>query len=217
MADPSIMSALDSRTRAFVDLSAAVAVGNEAVLRIHADRAVAAGVPVLWGDELVLQSVLMVGYPRALVAAAVWRAATGQPAAFEEAGGDYSLLPRWMARGEEACRTVYGANYDKLRHNVQALHPALDAWMVTEGYGRTLSRPGLELVLRELAVVAQVLVLGAERQLHSHLRGARHAGATDAMLDEVIALAGAQASPEAYRMGQSLWERIRGTREMGQA
>lgn len=210
------MSALDLATRAFVDLAAAVAVGDETLLRIHADRAVAAGVPVLWGDELVLQSVLMVGYPRALVAAAVWRAVTGQPAAFEEAGEDFSQLPLWAERGERTCRTIYGVNYDKLRRNVRTLHPSLDAWMVMEGYGRTLSRPGLDLVQRELGVVAQVLVLGAERQLHSHLRGARHAGATDAMLDEVMALAGAQAAPEAYRKGQALWERIRGTQETGQ-
>ncbi len=210
------MSALDQRTRAFVVLSAAVAVGNEAALRVRAEEAVAAGVPVLWGDELVLQSVLMVGYPRALVAASVWRAVTGQPAASLEAGDDFSQVPDWAERGERTCRTIYGANYDKLRRNVRALHPALDAWMVMEGYGRTLSRPGLDLAQRELGVVAQVLVLGAERQLHSHLRGARHAGASDAMLDEVIELAGAQAAPEAYRMGQALWQRIRGTQESGQ-
>ncbi|MHB1330102.1 MAG: carboxymuconolactone decarboxylase family protein [Gemmatimonadales bacterium] len=210
------MSALDQRTRAFVSLAAAVAVGNEAALRVRAEEALAAGVPVVWGDELVLQSVLMVGYPRALVAAAVWRAVTGQPPASEEAGEDFSQVAAWAKRGEQTCRTIYGANYDKLRLNVRALHPALDAWMVMEGYGRTLSRPGLDLAERELGVVAQVLVLGAERQLHSHLRGARHAGATDAMLDEVIELAGAQAPPEAYQKGQALWQRIRGTRESGQ-
>ena len=29
---------------------------------------------------------------------------------------------------------MYGATYERLRHNIRALHPALDAWMIVEGY-----------------------------------------------------------------------------------
>lgn len=173
-----------------------------------AAEAVAEGVSVLWGDELVLQSVLMVGYPRALGAARHWREATGAPPASLEDGGDGSLMPAWRTRGEATCAVIYGPNYAKLRANVAALHPALDAWMVAEGYGRTLSRPGLDLARREFCVMAQVMVLGAERQLHSHLKGARHAGASVELVTEAIAAAGTLAGGGAVAMAERLLERI---------
>ena len=56
-------------------------------------------------------------------------------------------------------RQVYGDNYAKLRENVKKLHPALDTWMLVEGYGRTLSRTGLDLARREFCVIAQTAVL----------------------------------------------------------
>jgi 4-carboxymuconolactone decarboxylase len=50
--------------------------------------------------------------------------------------------------------------------------------MIVEGYGKILSRPGLELRLRELCIVAACVATGQDRQLHSHLHGALNAGAT---------------------------------------
>lgn len=193
---------------ALVRLAAAIARGEGAQLAAVAREARAADVSTIWGDELLLQSVLMVGYPRALGAARVWREATGSPAASFEDGADWSLAPGWRARGEATCRVIYGANYDKLRDNVTRLHPALDAWMVAEGYGRTLSRPGLDLVRREFCVVAQVMVLEAEPQLHSHLRGALRAGATVKDTAAAIEAAGTIAGAGAVAMAARLLERI---------
>lgn len=203
------MTELDPATRALVRLGAVVAQPDRDRLDAAARAAVEAGVPVLWGDELVLQSVLMVGYPRALTAGMAWRQATGRPAEWLENGADFGRVEDWRQRGEATCRIVYGANYDKLRANVTELHPALDAWMVAEGYGRTLSRPGLDLVRREFVVIAQVVMLGAERQLHSHLRGARNAGAAPAAIDEVVLIAGREAAPAHAALARSLWDRIR--------
>ncbi|MGE0440736.1 MAG: carboxymuconolactone decarboxylase family protein [Gemmatimonadales bacterium] len=204
------MSRVDVPTRALVRLAGAVAAGEPGRTGARAREAVAAGVPPIWGDELLLQSVLMVGYPRALSAAAAWREAVGLPPVSGEDGADLGLARAWRERGEATCRVVYGANYDKLRANVATLHPALDAWMVTEGYGRTLSRPGLDLVRREFCVIAQVMVFEAERQLHSHLRGARNAGATVAEVEAVLAEAGTEASARGRELAMGLWERIRG-------
>lgn len=203
------MSAVDEPTRALVRLAAAIAGGRADRVRGRAEEAVAGGMPPLWGDELLLQSVLMAGYPRALAAAQIWRDVVGIGPRELEDGADGSRYGSWRERGEATCRVVYGANYAKLRENVARLHPALDAWMVIEGYGRTLSRPGLDLARREFAVVAQVLVLGAERQLHSHLRGARNAGATDAAIEQVIEDAATEAAPADMAMGLALWSRIR--------
>ena len=202
------MTGLDRPTDRLVRLAAAIAGGVPSRVAEAAGAAVQAEVPVLWGDELLLQSVLMVGYPRALAAAGEWRLAAGPPAPDAEDGTDFSQTAAWLARGESICRVIYGANYEKLRSNVAGLHPALDGWMVSEGYGRTLARPGLDLVRREFCVIAQVTVLGAERQLHSHLRGAQNAGADRAAIAAVLEATAGEASGPALAMARSLWERV---------
>ena len=81
------------------------------------------------------------------------------------------------ARGERLCARVYGPDYPRLRSFMRALAPEIDAWMIEDGYGRTLSRPGLSLVERELATVAALAALGWERQLEAHRKGALRVGA----------------------------------------
>jgi 4-carboxymuconolactone decarboxylase len=73
-----------------------------------------------------------------------------------------------------------------LRQNIRALHPALDAWMITDGYGKVLSRPGLDLKTRELCIVAACAASGQQRQLHSHLHGALNAGASTAEVEDAL-------------------------------
>ncbi len=167
----------DPATLALLELAAAIAAADSPALRLATERAVAASTPPDWVEELVLQSLLMVGWPRTLAAAAIWREVSGRPAPPDDAWAHHRHADQWEAAGEVTCRLIDGMNYDRLRANVRALHPALDRWMVTEGYGRTLSRPRLEPRLRELCTVAQCAVQGAMPQLHSHLRGARNAGA----------------------------------------
>lgn len=164
--------------RALVRIAAAVAGAPIAFTRrVMAD---AIGVaPAVAVDEVLLQSYLFAGFPRALNAMRVWREVSGELAP----GADVALLCETSAadlrvRGEETCRTVYGQKYDALRHTVSRLHPALDAWMVTDGYGKVLSRPGLTLVQRELCIVAACAASEQTPQLKSHLRGARNCGAT---------------------------------------
>jgi 4-carboxymuconolactone decarboxylase len=202
------MTELDDRTAALIRLAAAVATGSEPLIRERCRAVITAGVAAIWVDELMLQCMLMAGYPRALSALGIWRDVSGLPAESWEDGTDLSQYPTWQARGEETCRTVYGANYDKLRANVRRLHPALDAWMAAEGYGRTIGRPGLDLARRELCVVAVVVVLGAERQLHSHLRGALHAGVDRVAIAAALALVLPDADAGAAAMTRRLWSAI---------
>jgi 4-carboxymuconolactone decarboxylase len=201
------LQTLDAATSALVALATAIALGNEAMVEQHCRTCMAEGAPETWVDELLLQSTLMVGWPRALIAAAICRRVSG-PAHSLEDGADYGGVPEWQARGEAVCRTIYGANYQRLRANMQELHPALDAWMVAEGYGRTLGRPGLDLARRELTIVAQVAVQGAERQLHSHLRGALHAGVAPAVLDSALAVVRPSLDPRARGVLDSVRERV---------
>jgi 4-carboxymuconolactone decarboxylase len=203
---------LDEATSALIRLATAIAQGDEKLLRRVIAECRAVEVPAGWVDELLLQSVLMVGYPRALIAAAAWRDG-GPSAPRSDPDADYQGVGEWTRRGEETCRLIYGANYDRLRENVRRLAPALDAWMVTEGYGRTLSRRGLDLRRRELCTVAQTAVLDAPHQLHSHLRGALNAGASPAEIEETLALATAGMPARRRQRIQDLWNGVRTRRD----
>jgi len=137
-------------------------------------------------EEIILQSYLFAGFPRALNAARAWRAASGRPAPAEDVESTVDDLTLWRERGEETCAIVYGDSYEKLRRNIRELHPALDDWMIVDGYGKVLSRPGVDLRTRELCIVAACAVSGQQRQLHSHFRGAINAGAPAGELAAVL-------------------------------
>jgi 4-carboxymuconolactone decarboxylase len=200
---------LDPQARDLVRFAAAVAQGYEPELRERIGPLRSSQVPIIWVEELLLQSVLMVGYPRALIAFTAWRKFGGVEPPSADPDTDYSQAGEWTRRGEAVCAVVYGENYGKLRESVRLLHPAIDAWMVTEGYGRTLARPGLELKLRELCTVAQTAVLEAPRQLHSHLRGALHAGATFGQIEGALSIVNPLLSFDQWKKVKQLWRTVR--------
>jgi 4-carboxymuconolactone decarboxylase len=200
---------LDLQTRDLVRFAAAIAQGYEPELRERVGQLRSSQVPTAWVEELLLQSVLMVGYPRALIAFSVWRKLGGAPKPGGEPDEDYGLVGEWTRRGEELCEVVYAENYPKLRESVRALHPAVDSWMITEGYGRTLARPGLDLKQRELCTVAQTAVLEAPRQLHSHLRGALNAGATLGEIEGALSIVNSLLSFDQWKKVKQLWRAVR--------
>lgn len=197
---------LPADVRALVRLSAALALGDEAVLDDALDGALAVA-DAEEVEEALLQSYLFLGYPVALNALARWRERSGRPAP-EPAAEDWDM---WARRGQDVCATVYGGQYLRLRQNVRRLHPDLETWMVVEGYGKVLGRPGLSLDRRELCVVAILAVAGPlqHRQLYAHLRGALNAGlagtVVQAALEEALALAPAPARAGA----RQVWDRVR--------
>lgn len=197
---------VDGPTRALVRLAVAIARGDHPAIAARSRDVVQVEVPAVWVDELLLLSMLMAGWPRALGAAAIWRRESGirAPAADVSAS---ETLEDWRVRGEVLCRVIYGANYERLRENVRVLHPALDAWMVRDGYGRVLARPGLDLVRRELCVIAETAALEAGPQLLSHLRGALNTGATDQLVGEVVRLVSEDLVGESALLLARMWER----------
>jgi 4-carboxymuconolactone decarboxylase len=203
---------LDAPTRALIRLAVAVARGREEEIAARSREAAAVEVPSVWVDELLLLSMLMVGWPRALGAAAVWRRETGKRAPAADASMT-ETPDDWRVRGEALCRVVYGANYERLRENVRALHPALDVWMVRDGYGMVLSRPGLDLVRRELCVIAQTAVLEAGPQMFSHLKGALNAGASTQLVAEVAKLVEQDLDPDAGSLLGEMWSRAEGRKQ----
>ena len=184
---------LDAETFSLVRLSGIIAAGTEQQTREALGRAAADCRPE-WVEEVVLQSYLFAGFPRTLNAAREWRRISGRSAPAADEGEDFGHALHWRANGEETCATVYGPFYERLRHNIRQLHPALDSWMIVEGYGKVLSRPALDLKRRELCIVSACALARQDRQLHSHLHGALHAGASPAevygALDAVADLLG---------------------------
>lgn len=206
---PVLTSPLDSPTRALVRLAAETAGGNEAAIR-SAIADAARETPTQWVEELLLQTYLFAGFPRALNATRAWRQAVGGSVAPDaDSDAEYRHAATWRERGEQTCAIVYGDAYDALRRNIADLHPALDTWMIVEGYGKVLSRPALDLIRRELCIVAACAHTGQDRQLHSHLHGALHAGASASVVDATFDALDGILSDAAMRTARMLFARVR--------
>jgi len=190
---------------ALVRLAAALGSGDDGALQ-EAMSVAARVAEHAQAEEVLLQSYLFLGYPATLRALGAWREQVGGAAARSEPD-DHAL---WRERGRRVCEEVYGGAYEALRANVARLHPDIERWMLEEGYGKVLGRPGLELRERELCVVALLAGLRAPHQLHSHLRGALNVGASPLEVEQVLELAGAVLPAERMEAARSLWEAVRG-------
>lgn len=199
---------LDPQTVALVRVAAATATGDEVKLRERMIAARGADVPLLWVEELLLQSFLNVGYPLALVAFGVWRTVAGP---VKEAGEPiaHPEWERWTTRGVASCGEVYGRTFHKLMLNLRALHPAIEPLVVVDAYGKILGRPGLDSKRRELCTLAAIAMQNAPRQLHAHLRGALNTGSTREEVDEVIAIVETDLTKERALKLWEMWSDVR--------
>jgi 4-carboxymuconolactone decarboxylase len=208
------LATLDESTTHLVRLAAIIAAGDEQAIRTGLSQAVDS-VHADWIEELILQSYLFCGFPRSLNAMREWRRLTGRTATMDVEG---TAPAEWRQRGEATCRLVYGEMYDRLRVNIRALHPELDEWMIVEGYGKVLSRPGLDLPRRELCIVAACAASEQDRQLHSHLHGAINVGVAPDVLTAVIEVLEGVVSEVGLSNARLLWRRVqvqRGGRALG--
>ena len=202
------LHALDAEAALLVRLAALLAGGSEAQMRTALSDAHARVDPV-WVEEVILQTYLFAGFPRALNGAREWRRISGRRAPIN----DESLqldTQQAIARGEETCVTVYGEFYERLRVNIRGLHPALDTWMIVDGYGKVLGRPQLDLARRELCIVAACAIARQDRQLHSHLHGAVNAGAAPTTVSETLNAIADLIDPDDFRRYLGLWARVQG-------
>jgi len=197
-------NALTSSLRALCDFAAAMARGDADGARAALRAARRARARRVAAEESALMLMLYAGYPAALEGLRVlnetWpgrarRTREGSPA-------------RWRAAGERLCARVYGPSYAKLLPAVRSLHPDLATWMVEHGYGRVLSRPGLPAKHRELVTVAALAALGWQRQLVSHLLGARRVGASEREIEAALLLGAARAGDAALDRARTEWARV---------
>jgi 4-carboxymuconolactone decarboxylase len=191
-------------TRWLAQLAAAAAIGDEPRLTVAMERLRDEG-RALEVEEAVLQTYVFAGYPRALNAFTLWRRLSGAGAPASTPDDEAAF----EARGAEVCRRVYGRVYGRLRRNIARLHPDLDRWMVTEGYGKILGRPGLDLRTRELCAVAALAALGVRPQLHAHLQGAINTGVPRPEIDRWVGWLEEMLPGERATLVRRLWEDVR--------
>jgi 4-carboxymuconolactone decarboxylase len=176
---------LSSTLRTVIFAAGHVAAGDSA-LAVDAFRCLPDDAVSRAYDLAVMQSILFVGFPRVLTAAAALKQAgfQGSVSKFQndEYQGEY-----YLEAGRATFDRVYGRSALKVRHRIASFHPLLDDWVIRFGYGQVLSRPGPELRERELCAVGILAGggQGTEPLLVSHLRGALRVGAT---ADEIRAV-----------------------------
>jgi 4-carboxymuconolactone decarboxylase len=196
---------MNDALRALIAMCAAVGARNKAAMASTMDQVAETADPA-HAEEALLQSYLFVGYPVALQALAMWRERTGKLPA-PSSGRD--LPGTWRKRGEEVCAQVYAGQYHRLRENIAKLHPDLERWMLDEGYGKVLSRPNLDLKVRELCIIGVLVGLDAPQQLYSHLRGALNVGATPEEVDAAVDIACGHSSLAARDNARKVWRDLK--------
>lgn len=161
--------------------------------------------------ECALQCYLFAGFPSALEAVRALDRAwpIERINEIDEARLRAELLQYdlYLARGEELYQRVYADNSETVRRELMKLSPELTGWVVMEGYGKTLSRPELDLKTRELAIVGMLTQLGWERQLYSHILGARNVGLSFQEIETAIHL-GAKGEESKSTIGLELLKRL---------
>jgi 4-carboxymuconolactone decarboxylase len=190
--------ALSGPDAGLVALSSAIAGGDAGTVAAGAEEALRGGASSAALYETLLQSYLFLGFPRAIealfAAGPILRRHGASPPAAARPDPE-----GWIRAGETLCRSVYGRNYEKLLDTMRGLSPDLASWMILEGYGKTLSRPGLSAVTREYCVVAILTTTRMWRQLRSHAIGAVNVGGTRAGVRASIELCGPIAGEETVR------------------
>ena len=164
------------------------------------------GIPENALREAIIQTYLFDGYPTALEGLfLLGRILPDESHPPPAQPLNSATLNHWFERGEQTCRIIYRDNYSKLWENVNRLSPDLGQWMLFEGYGKVLSRKGLELSTRELTNVAILAVKYYPRQLHSHLKGCINTGVDPEALSELLRLLH-PFSPKNVDMAIILWD-----------
>ena len=99
-----------------------------------------------------------------------------------------------------------------MRVNIAELHPDMERWMLEEGYGKVIGRPGLDLKVRELCIVSVLVGLEAPQQLYSHLRGALNAGATVDEVETTVEIASTHTSLATREIARKVWRDLKARR-----
>lgn len=164
-------------------IAAVSALNNFVLLRKFIQWAKSEKVPFSKVYECLLQNYLFTGFPSALNSLKILK--EYYPGRKLPKVEDMNLY-HFRKKGEVNCKKVYGNKYEKLISNISNFSPELSEWLILEGYGKVLSRPGLSFKERELCIIAVLTVMKFDEQLYSHVNGAVKANASIKEIEEVI-------------------------------
>lgn len=180
---------LSDADRRLARLFAACVAGDWDAVRAER-RAAADGEPDRRWREAVLMVHVFAGVPRGVESYGV----------LADAGGLGTPAPDELAEpttgGDALFARIYGDAQGEVRALLARDHPLFARHVLEHAYGRVLCRPGLSADRRELCACAALAVLGQERQLASHARGAVRCGATPAEVEAVVEAVADLAGPE---------------------
>lgn len=161
--------------------------------------------------ETILQSYLFLGFPRMIEAALVFNEVFGKGGRTELRLKKYSAKESedWFKKGRGLCQIVYGKNYWLLEKRFMEVSPETFRWMVIEGYGKVLSRPGMTQIERELAEVAALIVDKRERQLLSHIIGSLNVGVDIDLIHNINGDIKPIAGSKAFRIAKKIISEIK--------
>ena len=204
---PPPLSPLPER-RLLCRAAAAAAAANEQELRRCIRDVQERGIDMSKVYETLLQTYLFAGFPAALESITTL--------AEMDNGRDRPYLREhaydaeaFRTRGMDACKVIYTDVFDKMMTRLGGSSPDLAAWMIIEGYGKVLSRTEVDLCTRELVNVAVLTVMGRERQLYSHLRGAMNTGARVSDIHDAVESAIGLAPDHVLQRSLRVWDEFR--------
>lgn len=192
---------LTLKERQLVTVAALAAMGHaRPQLKFHIAGALNAGCSSHEMVELMLHLVVYAGFPAGLNGVfAAQEVFTERGLRHVPAPGPAPDDSQRYAAGWEALRRIDGHAGEQVIASLAGLAPDLGRFIIEFGFGDIYTRPGLDLVQRELATVALLAALGtAAPQLKVHVHGLLNVGGTrDQVVETLIHIAAYAGFPAA--------------------
>ncbi len=184
---------MDGKDRMLVEISIASSLGLQDKLSEAIKKALKQGIEATMINEVILQSFLFSGFPRAINALHTMKETLieldpnyrGEFCFIEH---ENDVMEGYAERGRKLFEFIYQDNANLVIEKIASTHPQFIEWILTDAYGKVFSRPFCPLILKELCVIAQIIVLNLPRQLSSHLKGALRAGAVPDDIEQVLSI-----------------------------
>ena len=160
--------------------------------------------------EILLQGHLFVGYPKAIESFFIFNDIIRKSEEYFGYNREIANYNLFEARGLKTAKQIYNNKFDLVYDNIKNLCPDLVSGMIIEGYGRIISRPGLDILARELAIVAVLTITSMPRQLYSHIKGSLNVGANPDQIKAIIKRCGFYINPSKIDQALLILEKVLG-------
>ena len=182
---------LKKGSRHLVNITALTLLGRSEDLRAALDWAIERRVSVDLIREVFLQTMLFAGYPRALHAFERLDDVLNERSLRVNHRRDRvppggSTEAFYRRRGRELFEEIYRDDTTLVMARISGFHPEFMDWITEDAYGKVLSRPFLDLKMRETLSSCLLAILELPRQLTPHIRAALRAGAKVREVSEAL-------------------------------